>query len=368
MILRMRQILILLFFITTILVTEAKTPAETASALVSEFERNFKIWETRYNQATVTEKSRLVAKIPNVKTYGDALLKVINPYLDKDWVVKYMAWLVRNHPELVIEKTLSDGSKNIVDREKIFIKYVDRYHVYSLDAGVFVASLIFSERPDGKLISSKRKLADKVYIAHANKNNIVMGTAALACGHFVPANIDNAAFKKKIGGFYRSAVTHAYDVKLGNRTVGEIVGEKAYILNRLSVGCPVPLFEGYDATQRIIRMVDFKGNPVVICFWSQTMPKFTEFSASFNKFREIMMGKKIQVIGVTNDAVSTTRNLIGAGTVKWRNVMDVKGSVSETFRVKNPPVCYVVDDKGTIVYRGAFGGPLFGTVIESLAK
>lgn len=347
----------------------AKTPSENADSLIAEHDKNLAIWKAKVNQAnTDFEKSKLAPLRPQTKAYADAVLKAINPYLDRDWVVKHMAWLIRNHPTLVIENALPDGSKKRIDREQIFMDYVERFHLNSPDAGIFVASLIYSERLDPRFIEKKRLLAEKVFQTHANKNNKVMGTAALACGHFVPAISGAVEQRKQIGGYYKTAVMHAYDVKLGEQTVGEIVGEKLYLLKNLSVGSPVPLFQGYDATQKPLQMLDFKGANVVLCFWSQSMPNFNEFQLQLDTFHQKTKLKGIKLLGITKDNVSGVRKLIGNSQITWRNLIDVNGAVSHSFRVNETPHCYVINAKGEIVYTGSFGGPLFGSVITELIQ
>lgn len=347
----------------------AKTPSENADALVTEHDKNLAIWRAKIGKAnTDFEKSQLFAKRPVTKAYADAVLKVINPYLDRDWVVKHMAWLIRNHPTLVIENTNSDGTKKRIDREQIFMDYVERFHLSSKDAGIFVASLIYSERLDPSFIEKKRQLAEKVFNEHANKNNEVMGTAALACGHFITESSGAIEQKKEIGRFYKTAITHSYDVKLGEQTIGEIVGEKIYVSKNLSIGSPVPLFEGYDAMQKPLQMEEFKGSNVVICFWSQSMPNFNEFKSQLDRFNEKTKFKGIKLLGVTKDEVSSVRKLIGDSEISWHTLIDVNGAVSHRYRVNETPLCYIIDSKGTIIYKGGFGGPLFGGVIADLIQ
>lgn len=353
-----------LFLILCSTLVLAKSPADLVQSLVAEHDRNLSIWSAKMERAKSGEEvNRLQQTRPDTKKYADAILKAINPYLDVEWSVKYMAWLIRNHPQLVIEKNQNDGGKAIIDREQIFMDYVDRYHVQSKDAGVFVVSLMFSERLDALMISRKRALADKVYVAHANKNNEVMGTAALACGHFIPPGIGNSEAKLQMLGYFKTAAMHAYDVRIGGQTVGEIVGDKVYVLNRLSKGSPVPLFEGFDATQNPLSMMEYKGKYVMLCFWSEQMTNFPEFVMQMNTFIEAGEKYGIHVLGITRDEVSSVRNLIGKGIINWKSLIDVNGEISQSFRVNQVPHCYIVDEDGKILYSGSFGGPLFGSVV-----
>ncbi len=339
---------------------------DKAQALTSEYDRNIAILTMKIKEATTDEvRKELFAKVPDAKAYGDALIKLINGRFKEDWTVPHMAWLIRNHPKLQIQKKQVDGSLQMLDREYLFMQYVERFHLESFHAGVFAISMTFSDNPNTNVQQLKRSLADQIFAKHANKNHKVMGAAALALGHFTPAIEGDKKLIKSVLAYYRTAVLHAADVKVGNVTVGKLVDDKLYIINNLSKGSPVPLIEGFDALGRKHELAERKGKLVLLCFWNEKMEEFELFIEQLNKMKRSGDGKNFELIGISSDSVSAVRTHIGEGKITWRNFMDVNGSIAESFKVKTLPYCYIISPKGSILYRGGFGGPLFGSIIAS---
>jgi len=348
----------------------AKSPDQRVLDLTSEHDRNMKIWSAKAEMVkTPAEFQVLVSKRPKTQAYGDEILKLINPYLDKDWAVPGMAWLIRNHPALTIKKLQPDGSVLEIDRELTFLNHFEKYHLSSSHAGVFTVSTMFSTNNNAEVQAKHLSIAKKVYTTHANKNPKILGAAALACGHFSPVIEGDLVREQEVRNYYKSAAGHAMDVVVGNTTVGEILAEKSYIKMRLSAGSPVPFIEGYDAVGNEHKLMDYKGKAYVLFFWSQSMPEFDVFKQQVNSIKQKSKMKGLEIIGVTKDDVQSVRTLIGDADILWRNFIDVNENIGKTFRVSQVPFCYIVSASGHIRYRGLFGGPLFGSVLtEELSK
>jgi peroxiredoxin len=324
--------------------TFGKTPQEQAQALVSEHDMNQKIWEAKIERAkSDAEVEELMAKRPDTLAYSEALLKAINPFFKEDWSLPYMSWLLRNHPSLTYESVDSQGNANLIDRESNFLKYVDRFHVNSLHAGEFAVSLMFHNSIKADVITMKLTLCEKIYANHANKNNKVMGAAALACAHFSPYYEEDWETKKKILGYYKLAVLHASDIQVGDTTVGKIVEEKLHVINNLDPGRPVPLIVGFDALTRKHELAENKGKSIVLVFWGMSMPNVTEFYEQMNKLEAATKDKNVVVLGVTSEDVAKVRTLIGQGVIKWRDFMDPDGAISKEFRVNELPFAYIIE-------------------------
>jgi len=362
--------LLIHLFITFFLVATsfAKTPQGTALALTTEHDRNVKIWSAKLDRATLPAEQKKLMKVrPDSLAYAEAVMKAINPYLRQDWTVPHMAWLIRNHPQLTIYKKVKGSqTPQILDREYIFMQYFEKHHMRSQHAGEFVVSLLFRTNPLNHAQAKKLEIARQVYELHADTNKKVLGAAAFACGTLEQLGQLDGRTSRQALSYFKTAIQHAWDVKIGNKTVGELTGERLYIVNKLEVGRPVPLIEGFDAIGRRHALVENKGSAVLVFFWSQHMANFPEFAQGLNRMQLVNKDKKFKVIGVTLDDVQEVRKLIGEGTVLWKNFMDVKGAISKKFRVSQLPYCYLVDAKGEIVYRGGIGGPLFATKLSQL--
>ena len=136
-------------------------------------------------------------------------------------------------------------------------------------------------------------------------------------------------------------------------------------MNKLMPGRPVPLVEGFDAIARKHKLSDYKGSTILLMFWSRGMASYSEFERSVNAMVKANKGRKFHAIGVTADPLEPIRAGIADGSQQWRNFIDVEGKITKEFRVPQLPYCYIIDQAGSIVYRGGLGGPLYAEKLSS---
>lgn len=337
-------------------IAKKNTPQDRAAALAQEHDRNLRIWNAKMNKAqTQQELDILVAKRPNTKAYSEALLKTINPYLRKDWSVKYMAWLLRNHPNLMLVAENSNaGHTANIDREDIFMQYFELHHIESPDAGEFVLSLTGRINPRVEVETRKRRLAEMVVKKNPHEKNIGLGSLANAL--LLPVSKTDNTLKRRKLAMFKTAINYAADEKVGELSVSKLISEELYRMNHLEEGCPVPLFKGRDATDLEHSIVDYKGRVVMLVFWTQNQEKSQDIADRMNLFVEKHKGEKFALIGVTGDSVSSVRKLRAEQKISWRNIFDKQGKIFKQFRVKQTPYCYIINKRGHICYGGVFGG------------
>lgn len=333
-----------------------QTPQKRAESLTAEHDKNLRIWTAKINQAKNKEQlEKLLALRPDTKAYSEALLKTINPYLKQEWSVKHMAWLIRNHPNLILKAEQSNaGYATTIDREDWFMQYFEQNHIKSADAGEFVLSLTARVNPKISVEVRKRYLAEQVVKKNPHNKNI--GLASLAHALLLPVNKSDPTLKRRKLAMFKTAINFAADEKIGNLSVAKLISEQLYHMNNLEVGRPVLLFKGMDATGLEHQISDYKGKVIMLVFWTQHQNNSLQIAQRMNKLLEKNKNEAFVLLGVTKDSVQSVRKLRGERKIQWRNFFDPKGKIFHQYRVPTMPYCYIINKRGDICYGGVFGG------------
>jgi peroxiredoxin len=127
----------------------------------------------------------------------------------------------------------------------------------------------------------------------------------------------------------------------------------------LRVGQPAPEIEGKDLDNKTMKLSEFRGKVVVLVFWNSTdtckliVPQHKALEGR-------MMGKPFALLGVNGDKErGDGRKFARKEGIAYRTWQDgPKGPIAEAWGVLGRPVIYVVDDKGVIRGREAYGQTL----------
>ncbi len=108
-----------------------------------------------------------------------------------------------------------------------------------------------------------------------------------------------------------------------------------------------------DLAGQNLSLESFQGKPVVLNFWATWCPPCQEETPDLVAFYE-QNKDQLGVIGVNvtaQDEVDKVKTFIEKYSVTYPVVLDEKGAVSKTYRIQALPTTFILNDKGTIVYK-----------------
>lgn len=329
----------------------AATEAE-AAAITKEYGQVYRLWLGEMKLApNAAAMEKVKKKRPDPAKYAKRLKRLINRDLDKEWSLKYGAWLLENDTDL------SPGS------QRALLNAVEKHHMASPRLGPFVLSMIYlnqrgevSKPGQMTLRSRGMKLLDK--IKTTNPEVKIQGQAALGLALMLSTlGEDGSVMRQRLANL-REAIKKSADVKVGSVTVADIVKDQLFIITRLSKGREAPNIVGGDSAGRPVQLKDFRGRVVLLVFWSS----FDTDLAQMNKALEILRnlnqtksGQPFTILGVNRDNLRNLRALEADRIVTWRNISDPDQKIARQYHIGSWPYCMVLDKKGVIQYRGAIG-------------
>lgn len=341
----------------------AATDAE-AGEIVSEFERAQKLWLAELKLApdgAALEAAR--KKRPDAAEYGKRLKRLLNRDLDKEWSLKYGVWLLEHDPDL------SAGS------QRALLNAVEKHHVASPQVGRFALSMVFlrqgNEVPKPgqvPLRSRGMKLLEK--IKTGNPDPKVQGQAALGLALMLSTlGEDGGVVKQRLANL-REAVKKSADVRVGDKTVADLVKEQLYIITRLSKGREAPNLVGGDSGGRPVQLKDYRGKVVLLVFWSSYDAGLEQMSRALKMLRDlnrVNADKQFAILGVNRDSLENLRALEADRIVTWRNISDPEQAIAKAYHIGSWPYCMVLDKKGVIRHSGVLGSFANAVVADLLA-
>lgn len=108
-------------------------------------------------------------------------------------------------------------------------------------------------------------------------------------------------------------------------------------MKQLKTGDKAPVFEGTDQNGKTISLNDFKGKKVAIYFYPKdNTPGCTVQACNLRDNYEVLMGKGIQVIGVSADSAASHQKFIDKFDLPFPLIADEDRKVIEQFGVWGP--------------------------------
>jgi thiol-disulfide isomerase/thioredoxin len=149
------------------------------------------------------------------------------------------------------------------------------------------------------------------------------------------------------------APTNSHRAKL---TLGEVASRKLYDLQHLSVGKVAPEIEGEDLDGNKLKLRDYRGRVVVLCFWASWCGPCMQMVPSELKLAERMKGKPFALVGVNGDAIkSDAQRAVEKENISWASFWSKEGSdgpIPTKWNVQGWPTVFVLDPKGIIRFKG----------------
>ena len=261
------------------------------------------------------------------------------------------------------------------------ISIATRYAVLDPRAGEFAFSLRYRGSEDYAETILKQ-------IATQHPLRAVRGQATFALGDWYrhtalpygrnlpPAQQDEYLAKARHS--YNDALEQFSDVSTpdGRFTLRvKATAELARLANRLKleIGQPAPEISGVDLDGQPLKLSDYRGKVVVVCFWSTTCGPCMAMVPRERKLVDRLRDKPFALLGVNCDEPndkSTALAKVQELNMHWPSWWDgaLRGPIQTAYDVQGWPMVYVIDPSGIIRAKGHEDVPLDKAVDKLLAE
>ncbi|MFC4991654.1 redoxin domain-containing protein [Rubritalea tangerina] len=305
------------------------------------------------------QKLAVWEKRPDAEAYGKRMVGEIGNDLNDAWTMPYVVWLLNNHPGLSAQ-----GVAHLIE-------FTKKSHWNSPQLGGFCLGLTTAGDWDvenaSRLQLTSKKLKFIESVVDSNLPKPIRGQACLALSGTLAKMGDSQAINRRRLDLIRKAIINAADTKVGEVTLADLAKEEIYRMTKLSKGSVAPNLKGSDSKMLPMQLSDYRGKVVVLVFWT-SWEQPVEVLDYLRKLEQTYAGKPVQIVGVNRDPLTNLRQIEAGGKAVGKNFSDPSGSLFQTYRVTQSPVCYVLDKEGVIQYNGGLGSFVDLTVSAILSS
>lgn len=128
----------------------------------------------------------------------------------------------------------------------------------------------------------------------------------------------------------------------------------------MNLNAPAPDFLLPDLDETLHRLSDYRGQIVVVNFWSAECPWSEQSDSEIQKTSEAWRGR-VFILRVASNAHETDEMLRDASHARGLDIIlkDFAAQVADLYEAQTTPHCFVVDENGILRYRGAFDDRTF---------
>lgn len=329
--------------------------ARTADLIVKEHRAAMQRWAMSMQTAiTVQEQQAAWVNRPDAKEFGRRMWVELAPSLREEWTLQYTAWLLEVTPYFAGEER--GGRMNRTPVEEIR-RVTEQMHLKSPQVGrLCLALTAFPEPPTLALVEKIEK---------ENPDPKVQGQAAMALALLLKHLGDDRAVMEKRLNHLRNAIIKSVNVKVGDTSVQQLADDELYAIKHLSKGRVAPNILGSDAAGVPLNLSTYRGKVVVLVFWNSGMRDAQHAVDMLTKYQKDLRGRPVELLGVCGDSLKVLKDLKKNGIIPWRNFSDPTGDILKQYRVKRPPLVWVLDQKGVIQFIG-MPGSFVDLAVEAL--
>jgi peroxiredoxin len=156
-----------------------------------------------------------------------------------------------------------------------------------------------------------------------------------------------------------------------NPTLAETAKRDLFELCHLALGQKAPDLEGVDLDGRRLRLADFGGKIVVLCFWATWCPSCMSMVPQERALVARMAGWPFAFVGVNGDEDRTKAKAAAQKLgMSWPSFWDrgPVGPISTDWNVQGWPMVYILDAKGNIRFKAMDDGANMDEAVEELIK
>ncbi|MGV1098895.1 peroxiredoxin family protein [Thiovibrio sp. JS02] len=119
---------------------------------------------------------------------------------------------------------------------------------------------------------------------------------------------------------------------------------------KLKIGDPAPDFAVSDLAGRTVSLAAFRGQPVVLRFWSTDCKYCRADTPIFNRYFEKYKERGLRVIYVNrNSDEATVRQFVADLEIPFPVVLDRDGAISASYNIKMEPQTIFISPRHTIL-------------------
>lgn len=144
-------------------------------------------------------------------------------------------------------------------------------------------------------------------------------------------------------------------VKPDGRTLGDSARATLYAIRSLAVGKVAPEIEGEDIDGKPMKLSDYRGKVVVLCFWGTWCGPCMRLVPREKALVERLKGRPFALLGINSDSDREKLKLaIVENGILWRSWWDrgrTGGPIATRWNVHGWPTIIVLDGKGVIRFK-----------------
>ncbi len=121
-------------------------------------------------------------------------------------------------------------------------------------------------------------------------------------------------------------------------------------------GDPVPEFELKDTNGNLVKRTDFKGDVLMLVFWSANCPYVVRYDPRINKIAEDYKNKGVKVVGIDsnqNESLEEIKKSIQERNVQYPILVDPGNLIANQYGAITTPHVFIIDKSGLLVYSGS---------------
>lgn len=123
------------------------------------------------------------------------------------------------------------------------------------------------------------------------------------------------------------------------------------LLKQLSGRSTAPAFELADLEDKIHRLADYKGKPIVINFWATWCPPCRKEMPSMNRAWKQLKEEGIEMIAINvGEHQADVLAFQDEHPIDFQILLDQESESLDSWRIKGLPTTYIISPKGTVAY------------------
>lgn len=130
----------------------------------------------------------------------------------------------------------------------------------------------------------------------------------------------------------------------------------SHLLTPLKTKAPAPEFELIDMDEKVHKLSDYKGKPIIINFWATWCPPCREELPSMNRAWKKVKDEGIEMLAINvGEDEDTIFAFTGEFPIDFTVLLDESGYEINKWPIKGLPTTFVLDPEGRVIYQ-AVGG------------
>lgn len=123
------------------------------------------------------------------------------------------------------------------------------------------------------------------------------------------------------------------------------------LLKQLSGRSTAPEFELVDLEDKIHRLADYKGKPIVVNFWATWCPPCRKEMPSMNRAWKQLKEEGVEMIAINiGEHEADILAFQDEHPIDFQVLLDPQSESLESWRVKGLPTTYIISPKGVVAY------------------